>query len=786
MAEKGDKADPVASLENKLATLEKKFAELEKKYSHLQAKEANGEDSVSKSVSEKKTEKNSTTNGLAPEAEVDSSPKARVRVVTNRIDPDTQERKDFEPEQLPETVAKKNTEQALLLRRFVYADEDGDGDIIIYDEGLRGLLYKLLPHYPAHWRGEIVTIPSPYEAIILNWDLLWEQSEPEKECGDNNSRQVRADLRELLETLQKSSGDLKLDKYLQNRNSYQKERCITFEALWTIFPPGTIVYGHLFLKRDQIFIVQDNYRPWPKVDPTRRSGSTSWWRLRCWTYDYDGEVFSRRAITLDFEEFENTKPIASLPFLPLDEHERRTEIEDALFKRGEAFRKYCTTTTNNRMYGYDGDAIFDSAGFRGVKTNEMGDRDWDRDRDRDTYIPQRASKATYPIKKGGVMVDFRSYYRYGLATSQIGDTLVQDEQYDCQCPDCVENEALQSRYRQKYDCMKGGEDEEWEKLQTMLCPPRVLGYVLKDKQWAQLAVDKLQPLPDEEEKTVMKRLHLSGGTNDDGEEMKELLCGLVRYHGIEGENGTQQGYGIKDIVPDKGKGLVILLYGNPGVGKPSTAQMIAQAVKKPLFSVSVGDVGTTAKDVERNLQTIFELASIWRAILLIDEADVFLQSRTAGSFSSAERSGLVSVFLRVLEYYRGILFLTTNQIAQFDVAVQSRIHIALKYIQLTKVQTTSIFKDFVEQYRKQGRVGATQREIENFAATELFKKRFDGRQIRNIVTTAMGYARGIGEEKMSLEHIRHVVGFVDEFKTDLSAQLREWEMSQGKTSYKTP
>ena len=142
------------------------------------------------------------------------------------------------------------------------------------------------------------------------------------------------------------------------------------------------------------------------------------------------------------------------------------------------------------------------------------------------------------------------------------------------------------------------------------------------------------------------------------------------------------------------------------------------------------------------------------------------------------------MFLRVLEYYRGILFLTTNQIAQFDVAVQSRIHVALKYNQLTKSQTANIFVDFIDQYRRQGGVQPDRKKIENFANNELFKKHFDGRQIRNIVTTAMGYSRGIGQEKMTLDHLRHVVSFVDDFKTDLSAQLREWEVSQGKTSYK--
>ena len=56
---------------------------------------------------------------------------------------------------------------------------------------------------------------------------------------------------------------------------------------------------------------------------------------------------------------------------------------------------------------------------------------------------------------------------------------------------------------------------------------------------------------------------------------------------------------------------------------------------------------------------------------------------------------LVGVFLRVLEYYRGITFLTTSQIAQFDVAVQSRVLIALKNDKLDEEQTFKIFMGFV-------------------------------------------------------------------------------------------
>jgi len=52
-----------------------------------------------------------------------------------------------------------------------------------------------------------------------------------------------------------------------------------------------------------------------------------------------------------------------------------------------------------------------------------------------------------------------------------------------------------------------------------------------------------------------------------------------------------------------------------------------------------GDLGTTASEVEENLSTHFALASKWGCILLLDEADVFLATRTPQDF---KRNGMVS------------------------------------------------------------------------------------------------------------------------------------------------
>jgi hypothetical protein len=57
------------------------------------------------------------------------------------------------------------------------------------------------------------------------------------------------------------------------------------------------------------------------------------------------------------------------------------------------------------------------------------------------------------------------------------------------------------------------------------------------------------------------------------------------------------------------------------------------------LTVSIGDLGTTAKEVEKALDTNFTLASRWGCILLLDEADVFLAERTKEDF---KRNGLVA------------------------------------------------------------------------------------------------------------------------------------------------
>ena len=178
----------------------------------------------------------------------------------------------------------------------------------------------------------------------------------------------------------------------------------------------------------------------------------------------------------------------------------------------------------------------------------------------------------------------------------------------------------------------------------MLLPNRVYGFVLRSRKWYFLDIDHVHPLKRHSE--GFEHLILPDG-------FARLVEGLVQAHSPRDKptvTGTapQEPEHQVDLVHGKGKGLIILLHGAPGVGKTSTAECVADYTQRPLFPITCGDIGETAKEVEHNLEQNFSLAHRWGCVLLLDEADVFLQARDK---EDMRRNSVVSVFLRVLEYY---------------------------------------------------------------------------------------------------------------------------------------
>ncbi|KAI8951156.1 P-loop containing nucleoside triphosphate hydrolase protein [Xylaria longipes] len=266
---------------------------------------------------------------------------------------------------------------------------------------------------------------------------------------------------------------------------------------------------------------------------------------------------------------------------------------------------------------------------------------------------------------------------------------------------------------------------------------RVFAFVLRSRKWHELDMTH-----------VFEDTTLGAGEGFDELVLPpghgSMVKSMIRQH-LRDRNLSSTNRDRTDVVRGKGMGLIILLHGVPGVGKTSTAECVADLFRRPLFQITSGDLGTTAKEVEDALEENFSLASRWNSILLIDEADVFLAERTKEDFV---RNSLVAVFLRMTEYYAGVLFLTTNRVGVSDEAFASRIHISLYYPPLDRKSTLQIFQKnwdrISTQYIKAGRViNIDTPEITEFAI-DYFENnkegRWNGRQIRNAFQSALALA----------------------------------------------
>lgn len=178
-----------------------------------------------------------------------------------------------------------------------------------------------------------------------------------------------------------------------------------------------------------------------------------------------------------------------------------------------------------------------------------------------------------------------------------------------------------------------------------------------------------------------------------------------------------------DLIQGKHGGLVILASGRPGVGKTLTAEVYAETTSRPLYVLELGELGTNVAQVEENLQRVFTRVARWNAVLQFDECEIFLTERG----EDLERSAIVGIFLRLLDYYRGILFLTTNRPDVLDHAVMSRVMLRLEYPDLTREARTAIWKTM---FASAGlRLG--EGSFDDLAESEM-----NGRQIRNMARLA--------------------------------------------------
>ncbi|EGR51376.1 uncharacterized protein TRIREDRAFT_75247 [Trichoderma reesei QM6a] len=248
--------------------------------------------------------------------------------------------------------------------------------------------------------------------------------------------------------------------------------------------------------------------------------------------------------------------------------------------------------------------------------------------------------------------------------------------------------------------------------QCILTTPWIHGFDLKAKEWALFLVEEMKDIIWNDD--AFSNLVLPG-------DEKELAWSFI-------ENKNLANSDFDDFVTDKGRGIIILMFGPPGVGKTFTAEAVAEKGRVPLYAMSAGALGTKPHEVEEALDRALELCRLWNAMLLLDEADVFLSARKEDTLA---RNELVSIFLTKLEYYQGILFLTTNRAASLDHAFQSRVDLFLPYSDLTTAARRKVWQNFIMRAGGEARFGVTQEDYDRLAELKL-----NGREIKNLIKSA--------------------------------------------------
>jgi len=222
-------------------------------------------------------------------------------------------------------------------------------------------------------------------------------------------------------------------------------------------------------------------------------------------------------------------------------------------------------------------------------------------------------------------------------------------------------------------------------------------------------------------------------------ERKDLISILVAGADVQ----------LEDIVRGKTGGIIVICTGPPGTGKTLSAEVFSELVKRPLYRVQCSQLGTSEIALEKTLSTVLTRSSRWNSILLIDEADVYVHERG----EDIQQNAIVGVFLRLLENYRGVLFMTSNRDTIIDDAIMSR---ATAWIQYDYPEP----KALVEIWR----VLSTNYEVELSAAEidELCKAfpKISGRSIKNLLR--LGRLLALKKNcKVDVKLIQYVSQFIE-------------------------
>ncbi|KAB8224261.1 P-loop containing nucleoside triphosphate hydrolase protein [Aspergillus novoparasiticus] len=520
-----------------------------------------------------------------------------------------------------------------------------------------------------------LTFKAPFHSFFYRWHLF------ETLYEDEQDEEVKHHLNLLYPIVREE-----VMPHIETMKDLTMNRVITFDYLWTIFAPGMEVYTNIDGQDRFMELINSRYGA---------NMGGEFFTLECGYIDCNGSSFGYVSNSVDIDKFEGVIKLTDLDVFPSHLHPDVERLVDRLHARGERFEQL------NGFYhmSYSG------------------------------FYTARSSRQTRKrhVENSRIIIDPHTFNIYSTPSPGLGPIKSEiashmssaEDQLLFDVPNVIyraTSQAFQRYWKSlgKYEKHDKDDGEGGAKVlspkQRLLCSPTVRGYCLASKTWAEFLVENVHPIRWSE--NAFPRLVLPHG-------YKEIIRAFVQEQLSRDDE-------FDDIIYGKGMGFIMLLSGEPGVGKTLTAESVAEEMRQPLYVISASELGETAVEVEEALEQVLELTSKWNAILLLDECDIFLEAR---STSDIRRNRLVSIFLRQLEYYRGVMFLTSNRISDFDPAFESRIHLTIHYPALDIQSRLHVWKTFIQ-------IGHLDTNIRDKDLKALANLELNGRQIKNIVKTA--------------------------------------------------
>lgn len=503
-----------------------------------------------------------------------------------------------EPTDVVDAAENKETARyAFLMRKKKSYDSRKKYDIdsiIVQSPWLKKSLGTVLEDYPGITTNlERLVFRAPFHPFVHRWTRLAELLEKDEFEEDLERDHLRLFHDVIFEELQNA---------IAAKVDLVKNGVITFEYLWTIFEPETLVYS-ISDGKECVFMLNSS------VQATDQKRGLDFLNLEVWAVDWDGTKFGRNNTSLANYEFAGTTPITSLQAYPLDFHPDKEQLIARLVLRGKLFEQFA----GYHYQAYKGVAL--GYGRCGMIRHNVESR---------IIIDCEAHNRFLP--------NYAVYFSALTKRNKGNRNKMIDEDADGGLSDFGEiffdNDSLYLGTPNSDDACKP-KHRPLTSEELLLAVPYVRGYAIKTKKWLWFYVDQIEEIKFAE--NAFSSLVLPS-------EEKMLIRAFV-------ESQVKYKDDFDDIIAGKGRGMIMLLSGPPGVGKTLTSESVAEDMRVPLYMMSAGDLGLDPSGIEESLNLVLVMVSKWNAVLLLDEADVFLEARSSNDL---ERNKMVSIFLRVL------------------------------------------------------------------------------------------------------------------------------------------